>query len=125
MAINKSFWHTWFKQCYDESGWTLYEVNNSNKYWAWREAGIETCNINEKNEKEKNEWWCEEKEKKIVEQPSHDFQIKWNLADYFWLFIPSPVWEHLYGIVACQDSVRMRNLATLATQAITPRFAEL
>ncbi len=71
----------------------------------------------------RKDWMNDEVKKKrtIVEQSSH--QLNWNLADYFWLFTPSFVWEHLSRIVARKD--RLRNLSTLAIQAITPWFAEL
>ncbi len=72
------FWHAWFKQWYYGSRWTLYEMISSNEYWAWREAGVETCPITSMKNDIRKKWMNDEKVKKriIVEQFSHG--SKWT-----------------------------------------------
>jgi hypothetical protein len=54
-------------------------------------------NVNEKqNEEEMDQWWWEGKRKDNCGTISAWwFQMNWTFTDYFWLFIPSSVWEHL------------------------------
>ncbi len=72
-------------------------MNSSYNYWAWKEADIENCPVTSMKDekKERDGWWCEEKEMTIVEQSSY---MVFKLTEAFLIIFdssfPGPVWEH-------------------------------
>ncbi len=76
---------------------TLYEMNSSNNYWAWKEADIENCPVTSmKGWEEGKRWMMMWRKRK--DNCGTIFRMVFKLTEALMIIFdssfPDPVWEH-------------------------------